>query len=95
MSAQDGGYLGIGVMFVLTIMLGLALVWVNIERVDLAYELKTLERELQDKQEQHSKLQVERHYLLAPATLRARAEAAGLRPPRRDQIRTLQEREGQ
>ena len=78
-------------MFVVTIILGLGLVWVNIERVDLAYELKTLERELQEKQEQNSKLQVERHYLLAPATLRDRAEKSGLRPPRRDQIRTMQE----
>ncbi len=95
MSAEGGGYLGLGAMFVMTIILGLGLVWVNIERVDLAYELKNLERELQEKQEQHSKLQVERHYLLAPATLRDRAEKAGLRPPRRDQIRTLQEWEGQ
>jgi len=94
-SAEGGGYLGLGAMFVMTIILGLGLVWVNIERVDLAYELKNLERELQEKQEQHSKLQVERHYLLAPATLRDRAEKAGLRPPRRDQIRTLQEWEGQ
>ncbi len=86
-----GSYLDVGLMFLLTIVLGLALVWVNIERVDLAYELKTLERELQEKQDQHSKLQVERHFLLAPASLRARAEAAGLRPPNRDQIRTLQE----
>ena len=86
-----GSYLDLGLMFLLTIVLGLALVWVNIERVDLAYELKTLERELQEKQDQHSKLQVERHFLLAPASLRARAEAAGLRPPNRDQIRTLQE----
>jgi cell division protein FtsL len=94
-SGESRGYLGLGVMFVMTIILGLGLVWVNIERVDLAYELKNLERELQDKQDQHSKLQVERHYLLAPATLRTRAEQAGLRPPRRDQIRTLQEWEGQ
>lgn len=86
-----GSYLDVGLMFLLTIVLGLALVWVNIERVDLAYELKTLERELQEKQDQHSKLQVERHFLLAPASLRARAESAGLRPPHRDQIRTLQE----
>lgn len=91
MSGDGKGYLGIGVMFVVTIILGLALVWVNIERVDLAYELKTLERELQEKQDQNSKLQVERHYLMAPATLRARAEVAGLRPPARDQIRILQE----
>jgi len=91
LSNAGSGYLGVGLMFVVTIILGLGLVWVNIERVDLAYELKTLERELQEKQEQNSKLQVERHYLLAPATLRDRAEKAGLRPPRRDQIRTVQE----
>lgn len=95
MNGEGRGYLGVGVMFVMTIVLGLGLVWVNIERVDLAYQLKTLEQELQEKQDQHSKLQVERHYLLAPATLRDRAEKAGLRPPRRDQIRTLQEWEGQ
>lgn len=91
MSNTGSGYLSVGLMFVVTIILGLGLVWVNIERVDLAYELKTLDRELQEKQEQNSKLQVERHYLLAPATLRDRAEKAGLRPPRRDQIRTVQE----
>lgn len=91
MSNAGSGYMGVGLMFVVTIILGLGLVWVNIERVDLAYELKTLDRELQEKQEQNSKLQVERHYLLAPATLRDKAEKAGLRPPRRDQIRTVQE----
>jgi cell division protein FtsL len=91
LSNAGSGYLSVGLMFVVTIILGLGLVWVNIERVDLAYELKTLDRELQEKQEQNSKLQVERHYLLAPATLRDRAEKAGLRPPRRDQIRTVQE----
>lgn len=83
-------FLGVVIMFVVTFALGLSLVWVNIERVDLAYELKTLERELQEKRDQYAKLQVERHYLLAPATLRERAEKAGLRPPSREQIRMLQ-----
>lgn len=91
MSGTNSSLVGLALVFVVTIVLGLGLVWVNIERVDQAYELKTLERELQDKQEQNSKLQVERHYLLAPATLRDRAEKAGLRPPRRDQIRTMQQ----
>ena len=91
MKGPDSGYLGLGLVFVMTIVLGLGLVWVNIERVDLAYELKTLERDLQEKRDQHSKLQVERQYLLAPTTLRVRAEGAGLHPPHRDQIRTLKE----
>lgn len=90
MSGEGAGYLSVGITFVVTIIFGLGLVWVNIERVDLAYELKTLDRELQEKQDQNSKLQVERHYMLAPATLRTRAESAGLHPPRRDQIRTLE-----
>ena len=82
-------FFGLMVMFVVTLALALALVWVNIERVDLAYELKTLERKLQDKRDQHAKLQVERHYLLAPTVLRERANEMGLKPPSREQIRTL------
>ncbi|MDO4767043.1 MAG: hypothetical protein Q4B25_02685 [Pseudomonadota bacterium] len=90
-TSEGSGFWGLACMFLLTIILGLALVWVNIERVDLAYGLKTLDRELQEKRDQYSKLQVERHYLLAPATLRERAEKAGLKPPHRDQIRILEE----
>lgn len=90
MSEKRGGFLGLGCMFAVTIVLGLTLVWVNIERVDQAYELKSLEREFQEKLEQNSKLQVELHYLLAPPTLRDRAEKAGLRPPNRDQIRMVE-----
>lgn len=91
MTTNDPGRLWIlGGLFFSTIGLGLALVWVNIERVDSAYELKSLERQYQEKMEQNSKLQVERHYLLAPATLRRRAEQAGLHPPSRDQIRMLE-----
>lgn len=90
MSENRGGFVGLGGMFALTIVLGLTLVWVNIERVDQAYELKSLERVYQEKQEQNSKLQVELHYLLAPSTLRDRAEKAGLRPPTRDQIRMIE-----
>lgn len=77
-------------MFAGTIVLGLALVWINIERVDLAYELKKLEHELQASRDQNSKLQVERQYLLSPAALREKADKAGLQKPRRDQIRMMQ-----
>lgn len=83
-------FLTLLLMLACTLALGMALVWVNIERVDLAYELKTLERELQDKRDQYAKLQVERHYLLAPAVLKERANEMGLKPPRREQIRMLQ-----
>ena len=63
---------------------------IGLKRLE-ARPIANLTIEAQEKQDQNSKLQVERHYLLAPATLRARAEKAGLRPPGRDQIRMLQE----
>lgn len=77
-------------MFVLSIVLGLSLVWINIERVDSAYALKSLERTYQERQDQHAKLLIERQYLLAPATLREQAEKAGLRSPKREQIRMIE-----
>ena len=90
MNESRGGLIVLVVMFVLTSVTGFALVWVNIERVDQAYELKSLERLYQEKLEQNSKLQVELQYLLAPLTLRARAEKVGLRPPTREQIRMVE-----
>lgn len=90
MSAGNSGYTGLLCMFGGTIVLGLALVWINIERLDQAYELKKLEHELQVSRDQNSKLQVERQYLLAPATLREKADKAGLHPAHRDQIRMIQ-----
>lgn len=90
MNEGRGGLIALVVMFLLTSVTGFALVWVNIERVDQAYELKSLERLHQEKLEQNSKLQVELQYLLAPPTLRVRAKKAGLRPPTRDQIRMVE-----
>lgn len=78
--------LGLGLV---TAGLGVVLVWVNIERLDLAYEVKQLERELARQSELREKLKVERHYLLSPAALRAKAEAHGLKPPAREQIRVV------
>ena len=54
---QSGqGLWALVLMFALTIVLGLGLVWVNIERVDSAYELKSLERTYQEKLDQNSVL---------------------------------------
>jgi len=70
-------------------VLGLGVVWVNIERLDLAETCKALERELQRHQELYEKLVVERQYLLSPAVMRAKAETFGLKPPTREQIRVV------
>lgn len=74
--------------------LGLALVWLNIGRVNQAYALKTLEAELADKSDLVAKLEVERDNLIAPRRLREEAEKLGLAPARPGQIRTLAARPG-
>lgn len=76
-------------LLVTTAVLGLVLVWVNIERLDLSYECKGLERELARRMDLHEKLVVERQYLLSPATLGAQAQRYGLKPPSREQIRVV------
>ncbi|WP_092116983.1 hypothetical protein [Desulfonatronum thiosulfatophilum] len=76
--------LGAGVL-----VLGLLLVWINIERVDLAYELKQLQTELEQKTNLQAKLEVERMNLLSSSRLRSLAEESELRQARPGQIRTL------
>jgi hypothetical protein len=81
--------LAMSVALAAAIGLGLALVWLNIERVNRAYALKATEAELADKSDLVAKLEVERDNLLAPHRLREEAERLGLSPARPGQIRTL------
>ncbi|WP_243358321.1 hypothetical protein [Fundidesulfovibrio terrae] len=75
---------------VLTLLaLGLGLTWVNIERVDMAYELKRLQTEIDSQEALISKLEVERNTLLTPERLRTLAAQYGLTQARPGQIRRL------
>lgn len=76
--------LGAGVL-----VLGLLVVWINIERLDLAYELKNLQTELEQKTNMQAKLEVERMNLLSSSRLRNLAEDNELSQARPGQIRTL------
>ncbi len=67
--------------------LGLASVWLNIERVDMAYTLRRMEKELDDKTHLNAKLEVERENLLSPAQLKKLAEKYGLGPAGPGQMR--------
>jgi cell division protein FtsL len=71
------------------LVLGLMVVWVNIERLDLAYELKQLQTELERKTDLQAKLEVERMNLLSSSRLRTLAEESDLRQARPGQIRIL------
>lgn len=74
---------------VIVLALGLLLVWCNIERLDLAYEIKRLEEEIEKGNELNAKLEVERDSLLSPYRLTDKALELGLRPARQGEIRKL------
>lgn len=67
--------------------LGLLLVWLNIERVDLAYVVRTRLTELDKKNQYITKLTVERDNLMAPNRLRELARELELGPAQPGQIR--------
>lgn len=77
-----------------TLCLGLASVWLNIERMDTAYELRRLESKLHETGQHMDKLTVERDALLSPTHMRRLAERFGLAQPAPEQIRRVPGAEG-
>ncbi len=73
----------------MTFLLGLAVVWMNIERVELAYGLKRLQTSYDDAEALSSKLRLERDNLVSPYRLRKLAEQYGLHPAKPGQIRKM------
>jgi cell division protein FtsL len=69
--------------------LGLAVVWLNIERLDLAYEIKQLRSELESKSDLQAKLEVERMNLLSSSRMRDVARETSLKQANPGQIRVL------
>lgn len=78
---------GLTLSLALTLILGMASVWLNIERVDLGYELRNLERTLDAERETLAKLEVERDNLLSPYRLQLLAKKFGLGPVKAGQVR--------
>jgi len=74
---------------VLLLVFGLGLVWLNIERVDLAYELNKMQRQIDDVETLSAKLEVERNTLITPSRLREVAQEYNLGPARPGQIRRV------
>lgn len=73
----------------LLLIFGLGLVWLNIERVDLAYELNKIQRQIDEMETLSAKLEVERNTLITPSRLRELAKDCGLGPARPGQIRRV------
>ncbi|WP_233489558.1 FtsB/FtsL family cell division protein [Solidesulfovibrio fructosivorans] len=74
---------------VLLLVFGLGLVWLNIERVDLAYELNRMQRQIDEVETLTAKLEVERNTLITPSRLREVSRQYGLGPARPGQIRRV------
>ena len=74
---------------VLLLVFGLGLVWLNIERVDMAYEINRTQRKIEEAEALVAKLDVERNTLITPARLRELARQSNLGPARPGQIRRV------
>lgn len=77
-------------LLVLLLAVGLSLVWMNIERWDMAYRIERLERELDDKSSLVAKLEVEKGNLLSPQRLRQLAKEFDLAQARPGQVRHME-----
>ncbi|MFP4168905.1 MAG: hypothetical protein ACLFSY_08700 [Desulfonatronovibrionaceae bacterium] len=75
--------------FFLALCLGLGRVWVNVERVDLAYELEKLQQDVDKNRRLQAKLIVERDNLLSSYNLQQIAEEQGLEDPQAGQVRKM------
>ena len=74
---------------IFNVVLGLGLVWSNIQQVDIAYRLKKLQDSLAERQTHSRKLGLERDNLLSPYRLNKKAEELGMRPASATQIRRI------
>ncbi len=69
--------------------LGMGAVWLNIERMDLAYDLRKMEKSLDQKEHLAVKLTVERNNLISPYQLKKLAEKLQLGVAAPGQIRRI------
>ena len=69
--SSSGWLLAFIISLLLSLLMGLALVWLSIERTDKAYSIRQLRNEVEQRAVLKTKLEVERDRLLAPLSLTA------------------------
>ena len=72
-----------------SLVMGLVMVWSNIERMDVNYFINQLQASVRERQEHKTKLEMEREFLLSPNELGRKAAALGMRQPSPGQVRRL------
>jgi len=86
---KSGSYKWLAFVLLVTFILGMAKVWVTVERVDLAYRMERLQEEHRDNRELRTKLSIERNNLLSPYRLRQFGREHGLSRPGDEQVRKI------
>ena len=89
MSAFKGSILTYFFAIGSVLLLSLSSVWLNIERMDLAYDLNKMEKELGNRTALASKLELERNNLISPYRLKRLAATYGLGPVGPGQMRLM------
>ncbi|WP_319780982.1 hypothetical protein [Maridesulfovibrio sp.] len=87
MSDSKGIAMALALTMGSALILGLVSVWLNIERVDKAYDLRRMEKRLDEQDSLAAKLEVEKNNLLSPIRLRELAKKYGFGPASQGQIR--------
>jgi|GEM_PF-537349 len=89
MNRLHGWVLSFASAIVGALVLSLSSVWLNIERMDLAYDLNKLEKELASRTALCNKLELERNNLISPYRLKRLAALYGLGPVGTGQMRLM------
>ena len=72
-----------------SLLMGLVMVWFNIERMDTNYFINQLQASVRERQEHKAKLETEREFLLSPNELGRKAADLGMREPSPGQVRRM------
>ena len=88
-SGGRGWILAIAMMIMSLIVMGLIMVWSNIERMDTTYFINIAKDKLKERQTLHSKLEVEYGRLISPYELKRKAQEFGMREASTTQVRRL------
>ena len=90
MSQSSGGWFLLLIISVLfSLVTGLAMIWMSIDRADIAFNIGQLQRELNQRTALRDKLEIERDRFLAPGDLRRHAEKFGMHEAGPGQVRHL------
>ena len=74
-----------------SLLMGLGLIWMSIERTDMAYSIRQLRSSVEERKILKSKLEVERDRLLAPEILREKAASLGMGESAAGQVRRMKD----